>query len=102
MKTWICGHCEAVNDARMRVCDHCGEEPIRGLKSAPPAMGAGRCACGDLAQSMTFHEDGHPDDRGKKLCAGCWVEALKRRAALDPMPAEQRAAWRALVLRGAE
>lgn len=44
-----------------------------------------RCRrCGNHSPSTkSFHEDGHPDDRGVRLCPSCWIPALKRRMEYD-------------------
>jgi ribosome-binding protein aMBF1 (putative translation factor) len=100
MAFWTCG-CGAVNGARAGKCEVCGDGR-RGATAEPEApKGASLnvCArCSSSSPSTTeFHEDGAPEDRGMKLCPACWVQALKRRAALDPLSPEQRAGWRALL-----
>lgn len=57
--------------------------------------------CGDASKNTThFHDDGAPEDRGLRLCPGCWIPALRRRADLDPISDKDRAAWRALIAGG--
>lgn len=100
---WNCPNpaCGAANAPRVRVCESCGHERGRAVEEAQ-APSATRCArCHDTSpNTAAFYDDGHPEDRGMRLCPGCWVPALKRRSELDPMPAEARGQWRALVLGG--
>jgi len=51
-----------------------------------------RCQrCGDVSKNTThFHDDGAPEDRGVRLCAACWIPALRRRAERDPIDATTR------------
>jgi ribosomal protein L40E len=101
---WACRQCEAANSPKARVCENCGAERARRNETEAPAGGTGPnvCArCSSSSPSTTeFHQDGTPEDRGVRLCPACWIPALKRRAALDPLRPEERQAWRALVARG--
>jgi ribosomal protein L40E len=98
---WACGTCEAANSPKARICENCGAERGRRDETEAPAGGKGLnvCArCSSSSPSTTeFHQDGAPGDAGVRLCPSCWVLALKRRAALDPLSAEARSKWRALV-----
>jgi hypothetical protein len=101
MAFWSC-ECGAVNGARAGKCEVCGEGRRNGTaepESAKSGPGPNVCArCSSSSPSTTeFHEDGAPEDAGVRLCPSCWVLALKRRAALDPLTPEQRSKWRALV-----
>ncbi len=53
--------------------------------------GRARCAgcTEDASHLQTFPDDGHPEDRGRRLCAACWVRALKRRAERDPISKDE-------------
>lgn len=99
MAFWTCG-CGAVNGMRSVECEICGDPRAKGAsESKPEPISTRKCArCGDESpNTQCFHEDGAPEDRGVRLCPGCWIPALQRRAALDPMNEADRQAWRALL-----
>lgn len=88
IRAWTCWRCDAVNDRVATACEQCGAVN-RQPGAEPTAPSCEHCrATGHL---NTFHDDGAEQDRGKRLCASCWVGALRRRAELDPIdPAERR------------
>lgn len=78
----------------MPTCRECGNMLRRDgtcpCQSPPAWVGektnpTNRCdRCNDTSHSVnTFPEDGHPDDRSRRLCPSCWIPALKRRVEYD-------------------
>jgi hypothetical protein len=96
-RAWACWRCKANNAPNVAKCEACNAE----RKDEPVKLAAPPCAeCGAVSRDVrAFHDDGHEHDRGKPLCAACWVPALARRAALDPISPDQRAALLADVQR---
>lgn len=79
--SWDCMNCERANVDRATKCIHCDEpKPDRKASSALDTCER----CGTVSKSVSaFHPDDHetwPEDRGTRLCGGCWIPALKRRA----------------------
>lgn len=99
MILWECPKCEAANKPAARMCEHCGADRPGAFKE-PGAPSPNTCArCGDTSPSTTaFHDDGHPEDKGMRLCPSCWIPALKRRMELNPISAEERARLRARLM----
>ena len=76
--TWGCPNCERDNVDARSTCVHCNE-----ARPAPAASDRKGCErCGANVPLNTFHDD-TPEikDRGARLCASCWIPALKRRCA---------------------
>jgi hypothetical protein len=81
---WGCPNCERENVGRVNVCVHCGEERPGTATGARFSLNV--CArCGSSSRNTAaFYPDdtsAHPQDRGVRLCPGCWIPALARRAA---------------------
>ena len=79
--TWGCANCERDNIDRVAKCVHC-DEPKPKPEKASTAETCERCGTVDKGV-RAFHADdpeAKPDDRGARLCASCWIPALKRRA----------------------
>lgn len=83
---WVCWRCEATNDSTDPHCEGCGAE-----RKTSPETATRRCAgCDSTSNLNVFHADGAEQDRGKLYCASCWIGALRRRADLDPISADER------------
>lgn len=123
---WNCPECKAANAPGIRVCEYCGYErpvvsvgrpvtelpgdaipcsicgPLRRKYDKPANwVSITHCArCGDHSESTTeFLTDTKiVADRGVRLCPGCRILALKRRAEADPpSPAQLAVAKRTLA-----
>lgn len=42
-----------------------------------------RCGTSSKSVSLFNDEEARSEDRGRRLCGGCWIPALKRRATCD-------------------
>lgn len=78
--SWDCMNCERANVDRATKCVHCDEPKPERTASATDTC----TRCGTVSKSVAvFHPDdpeAKPEDRGQRLCGGCWIPALKRRA----------------------
>lgn len=121
-RTWDCP-CGATNASEQTTCEFCGgarparaesmareggcsrcDEVRRELRREAPYTSPQHCArCGEHSPStMPFHpgeESADPQDRGVTLCPSCWIPALTRRAARDPISDEDRAQCMATIRR---
>ncbi|HYE92215.1 MAG TPA: hypothetical protein VEA38_14395 [Terriglobales bacterium] len=81
MAYWRCA-CGAQNSASNPKCEFCGAAAVAVTQTSSSEWNGDLCArCGTSSKSTSpFHDDGHPDDRGVRLCGGCWIPALRRRA----------------------
>lgn len=77
---WACEKCSRENIERLKKCAHCSTKRYRTVH--PDTRSCEECGSASVSTAV-FHADGHPDDRGKRLCASCWVPALRRRMEYD-------------------
>lgn len=86
---WTCPACRAVNDLPDAACEACST-PRPSQPLTPNHRRCDRCDEESNGTNIFHPDDGAPEDAGKRLCASCWIPALKRRAALDPISDHDR------------
>ena len=82
--SWQCPGCERDNADRHERCVHCHTPKPKPQNRPNPLDICSRC--GDTCKGVSAFLQDTPvaEDHGARLCAGCRVDALRRRAGVTP------------------